>query len=220
MSNGMPSFDFSKADYKDDAELTKAVEEKAKSSSTVFRPGRYEVVIEAAKFLKINPNDSNWGDYEVQYKGANGRQIRDYLRVPYKTQVFGDKKSFGPYNHLKTFCAALGQELQTPTLADQLKKLFSKPEKLVGKSVTVEIGFRKGYIKWTGKAEDGTNRYVLCTRDHSEVRGSDGSALEFSDPKAAELYATDKNIAIDRFPNVLTYAKSAQATTGTTNDPW
>lgn len=211
MSNlEMPRFDFSGASIKSEEDLA-AAEAATNKGDKYFKPGKYDVVINRVEFRGAAKSDPNWGNLEVEYRGTGEKLIRDYILVPFKDVTYGEKKSLFPFQKVKQFCAALGHTVRVETLGDTLKSVFGNTTKLTGKSVSIEVGYRKGHIKWVGKTAEGNTILHIIDRDGNAVRDADLNALEFADREAAEQFANDNKIAIDKYVNVLSYTQSATA---------
>jgi hypothetical protein len=211
MSNvEMPRFNFSKSSIKTDEELQAAAEASNKGSK-FFQPGKYEVVIDAVEYKGPAKGDPTWGNLEVTYKGAGEKTIRDYILVPFQDVKYGDKGTLFPFRKVQNFGESLGTTVTMANLEAAMKALFANPEKLKGRPVSIEVGYRKGHVKYLGKHDDGTKRYGIVDRDGNSVRDADMKSVEFPDFEAALGYAEDQKIPVDKFVNVLSYEKSSVA---------
>ncbi len=218
MTIEMPKMDFSGASFKSDEELA-AYEATQNKGDKYFKPGRYEVVIDKVEFKGRNKNDDTWCDLVLTYKGTGEKTINSLVQVPTRDVKFGPKGTTFPFKNLKDFCLAIGHQVGPKNL-DVLKSVFAKPESLVGRPVTIDVGYRKGYVKYVGKRPDGAAFYNLMDRDHNPIRDVDNNPVEFADRDAAFNYAADKNISVDKYVNVLAYSPSSVAQAAGSPAPW
>ncbi len=204
----MPTFDFSACDITTDAQLDEELA-KAKTFAKYFEPGKYDVTIEDVRYLGQTANDPNWGKLGVTLKGAQDRTIDGLVLLPFRDVRYGAKKTMYPFKSFQSFCTAVGVHVTRENLEQTLKSTFSRPEKLKGATVTIEVGYESGYVKYGGKNDAGVAKYSLYTQDGNIVCGGDKQPLAFPDRAAAIAYAGENQITIDEYVRVLKYAPSA-----------
>jgi hypothetical protein len=205
----MPRFEFGDCDIKDDETLNAELAKTQDFDSKFFKPGKHDVVIKELKFIGLAKQDKNWGQLEVVYEGAKERTIKEYVMIPFKDVRYGANKTMYPFSRFKDFCKGLGVELSIANLGETLKTTFAKPEKLVGTPLSIDIGYKNGYVKYDGKTEANTNKYVIVLRDGNQLVSSENAPLIFPDRAAALSYANDNKLAVDEYTNVLTHQPSA-----------
>lgn len=209
MTQEMPKFDFSEMDIKSETEFEAAAAEEGTNKRTWFDPGKYDVVIDEIEYQGAPKGDSNWGKLAVTFKGTGERSITSFVLLPFRDIKYGKKKTLFPFKQFKQFCSALGNNVTIETLPDTMKQVFSRPEKLKGATLSIEVGFRKGFVKYAGKTADGQNVHKLHTQDGNVVCDSSNQPILFPDRAAAFNYATENNIAVDEYANVLNYSAAA-----------
>lgn len=206
----MPTFDFSQLSFQSDEEVEAYEKENggAKYVDKYLKPGRHEVVIADVSFKGRCKNDDTWFNLQVTYEGAGGKTANAYLQVPTQDIKYGPKGTLYPYQNLKKFCQAVGYPISTvKDVKSVVKSAFAQPAKsLVKKPLAIELGYNKGHVKYVSKGE-----YHLVDRDGNAVTDNDGVPRTFADRDSAILYANSNKIAIDEYPQVLTYETSAMA---------
>ncbi len=207
MSNEMPKFDFSGASIGSDAELDEALKSEANTDRR-FEPGKYEVEIENVTYHAKGKNDDTWTTLAVELRGTGDRKIRTFVLVPSRDLRYGPKKTLFPFKNLQSFCSALGAELKRENAEQVLKQLFSKFDTLKGARVSIELGFKKGFVKYIGKNSEGANQYHLHTQDGNVVCASNDQPIVFADFAAAAEHAKQNSIEIEDL-SVTRWAPSA-----------
>lgn len=91
-----------------------------------------------------------------------------------------------------------------------MKTVFGNPAKLAGKALSIDVGYRAGYVKYMGKDDAGTILHII-DKDGNTVVDADKAPLVFRDHASANQYAEDNKVKIDKYVNVLQYAPSAAA---------
>lgn len=207
MSNEMPKFDFSGSSIASDAELDEALKSEANTDRR-FEPGQYEVEIENVTYHAKGKQDDTWTTLAVELRGTGDRKIKTFVLVPSRDLRYGPKKTLFPFKNLQSFCSALGVELKRENIEQVLKGVFSKFDTLKGARVKVELGFRKGYVKYVGKNAEGANQYHLHTADGNVVCSSENTPIVFPDFAAAAEHAKQEKIEIEDL-SVTRWAPSA-----------
>jgi hypothetical protein len=204
----MPKFDFSQCEIATDEELEAELGKTAEHTGPkYFEPGKYDVVIEDVDFLGHAEKDPSWGKLSLTFKGVKDRTIRGMVLLPFSKIHYGAKKTTFPFKKFRSFCQAIGVTVTRDNIEQVLKQTFSKPEKLKGVQLSIEVGYEKGYIRYAGKNVEGDKQYKLYTQDGNVVCGShNGQPLLFPDFPSAEAYAAENKIVIDKFPQVTGYS--------------
>jgi hypothetical protein len=217
VSNVMPKFDFSKATLKSSAELTPT---KKVDNGKFLRPGRHEVTITSVENYGLDKNDSNWLNFRVIYTGTGGKTISDFVKVPMRDNVYGAKKSVGPFKRLASMIRAMGVELTIENAGSVLPKLFEKTDGLIGTALVVEAGYENAYDRYI-KNTDGTSHIEVVLQDGTTLNDlATGAALKFPDSKAAAEHCKGANIRFDSFTRVLAYDVSSTPSKKSANSNW
>lgn len=212
----MPSFDFSSLSFESDEEMD-AADAAAKGGGFkdkyFSKPGQYDTVIAKVDYLGKAKNDDTWVNLVVHFEGTDGKTINSLVQVPTQDVVYGPKKTTFVFKKLKDFCRGIGHDLTVKNVKDTVKKNFARPEKLVGKAVSIIVGYpeKRGYVTYAGKNQLGGAVYNLMDQQHQPLRSADG-ILEFSDKASAELYATEQMIPVEKYTQVLSYASAVGKT--------
>jgi hypothetical protein len=108
----------------------------------------------------------------VVYENAAGQIYNHYVQVPTSKLTFtvntqkGPKESAFMFVKFKAFCAGIGEVASAdPTLLTALmKRFFTKPEKLVGKTLEITLGYKGSFLQYLeGKGEDAV--YAIMNND-------------------------------------------------------
>lgn len=208
----MPNFALSELAFTSDEEMQ---EDARKQSARFFdKPGQYDLRITEATYQGAAEKDPKWGKVYITLEGANGREIKDTLLLPMAGDIkYGEKGQTFPFHKLRGFTSSLGQSLSVAEgpkgLNKQLSSLFYPIDKLIGKSLKANIGYRAGYVRYVGKKDDGSKMYELVASDGNVV-SENGEAKRFPDVAAAQQYATDNSIKFDKFISVLDYCEASK----------
>jgi hypothetical protein len=179
MTKTAPSFSF-KSDHLQltDDQLKKA--ESGEFGSKYMDQGVHSVkIIEAGwhegKDTKTTAcrADPTWHNLKVVYENGSGEIFTQYLQVPTSKLTFTVISKKGKVQEsafmfvkFRSFCAGLG-ELASPdanVMNKLMKKLFAKPEKLVGKEVEITLGYRGCYLSYLeGRGDDAT--FAIMNKD-------------------------------------------------------
>jgi hypothetical protein len=209
MANVIPRFDMSSMTLKDDTELATALKGAASAGDRFFKPGMHEVTVLSSTFEGLVASDPTWGKYKVELEGAGGKLIKDWINVPFKDLMsYNDKNgknSVGPGKRIKLFLEALGATVTIKTLGDTLKTYFSKDNALVGLNVTIEVAYRKNYVKYMGKSGTGENQLRLVTPKDEVIEGTP----VFASYADAHDFAASHNIAVTKYVDVVGYKASS-----------
>ena len=215
----MPKFQLSSLSFTDeelDAPETGGFKDKYFS-----KPGKYDTVISQVDYIGKAKNDDTWVNLVVHFKGTDEKTINSLIQVPTVDVAYGPKKTKFVFKKLQDFCRGIGVDLKVANAKDVVKKHFARPEKLVGKPVSIVVGYpdRKGYVKYAGKGASGQAVYNLMDAQHEPVRGVDG-ILEFADKASAELYAQEQMIPVEKYTQVLSYASAVGNANASTEENW
>lgn len=166
----------------------------------IKEPGTYTTVIKSVTVKDSNKFDSQWVDVVVSLENSAGEGFNAFITIPTtaeKSFLFGSKKSLREFNDLAKFFLGLGITLDYTTAIFQLSDIFSDTERLIGQTITVRLGYYGNYVKYVGKDGD-TSQYTIVKRD-----GSDLTGRVFTGFDAANAYATEEAIKIQKFMKVL-----------------
>ena len=211
MTIAIPKFKLSKANIKTEADL----QAKLAASGTGFKskyldPGKHDVTIQSAEYTGP-ARDPNWGNFRLTLEGVGAKTTKAFLMVPmsdveYTNPDTGKKTTF-LYTKFVAFMKALGVGVTLETLEDVLNGNFSDPTKqLVGRPLTIDLGYDGNYIKYVGKDEIGGKVFNIVMADGSVLADTRGKALVFADMDAASAHAEANQIRIQKFASVLEYS--------------
>lgn len=205
----MPSFDFSSCSFTDGEALAEAEKANSGGGGSVFKPGKYDARIAAALYRGPCKGDPTWGDFQLDLEGAGGKSIRAFIQVPFRDFKFGSKGTLFPFRKTKALLAALGYSTDFKDVPASMKACFAKPEKLVGRTVAIDVGYERSFVHYAGKAPSGAKRYVIMDQDKNPVRDAQLNVVEFPDFESAMAWAEEKKLDVDKFPRVLAFEASA-----------
>lgn len=220
----MPKFDFSGCSIKNDEDLDQALAGDAKKESKVFKPGKHDVVIKAVVFEGMAKKDKTWGQLKVTLEGTNEKKTNVWVMFPTQDVKYGDKGTMFPFKKLQEFSKALGVELKASNLKPSLQSLFQKPEKLVGKSLSVKMAYEKAYPKFASKGDDGVNLNIILGDGSTLLEGGVPLVIKGTTSEeayqAAEKFALDNAIDYSGFPQVVEYFPASEAAPANEQIPW
>jgi hypothetical protein len=215
----IPKFKLTKAVIKTEDELQKKLAESGGFKSKYLDPGKHDVTIQAAVF-QGPARDPNWGNFKLTLEGLGEKTTTAFLLVPmadveYTNPDTGKKTTF-LYGKFQKFMKALGVVVTIETLEDVLNENFTAAEDgvvkaLIGRTMTIQLGFDGNYIKYIGKDEIGTKVYNIVMADGSTLADTRGKALVFADFDAASAHAEANQIRVQKYASVLEYTASANA---------
>lgn len=201
----IPKFNFSGSSIKTDEEFNK--QEGELSGGQYLRPGRHEVVITKVEY-KGPSKDPNWGRFTLTLTGTGDKTTKYFLQVPFRDVMYVSSKGKPTgfmFKKFRDFMGALGIGITVDSLGEVLPTYFSKGgEALVGGKLAIELGYDGNYVKYAGKNGDGTKRYEIALKDGSILLDKDTlQPVTFADPSAAEAYAAEAQIIIQKYPEIL-----------------
>lgn len=214
----LPQFDLSQMSFKTDEELNASEGGVAKKETKLFEPGQYDLKITAVEFTGMAEKDPSWGKFRFELSGTGEKMLRETVMVPYKDVKYGSSGTMLPFRRLKNFLESLGYDVKVETLQDTLKKVFTKPDRLLHRHVRADVGYERAYIKYAGKGHDGVSSLFEIVQKDKSVLTEAGAPVRFPSREAAQNYAEVRSIQIQRFTNVLQYQKSTQDVTD--KIPW
>lgn len=223
MVNEIPKFSLSKAKIKTEEELQARIVEQGGGEQKYLRPGKHDVTISSVTY-EGKAKDDNWGKFLLTFAGLANKTTTTMLLVPlsdveYRT-ADGKVTTF-LYTKFRNFMTALGINVTVDTLEDVLNGNFAKPEKtLVGRTVTIDLGYDGNHVKYIGKSEIGEKTYNITMRDGSTLSSGTGQTLTFSDYDSAMAHAETSQISIQKFPSVLSFTPSANLKSVKTASNW
>ncbi len=211
----LPKFDFSKATIKTSAQLDTELAALGEKQSKHFRPGQYEV--EVTTVTHQGPaKDSNWHKFLLTLSGVGGKEITHQILVPvtdieYTTSA-GKKTLFMFKKFVSAMLALTGTAVTVENLQDVLIKNFTNAEKvLLGKRLSIDVGYEGNYVKYDGKTAEGGKRYLIALQTGAYVNDESGNPQIFGDYATAELRAEQLSIEISKYVNVIAMNKSSSA---------
>ena len=138
--------------------------------------------------------DPQWVNVQFDTENSDGGEFRYYLSIPTtgeKSFLYGTKKTLKNYNDVDKFLKGVGYQLEYTTALDTLSAVFnSASEMLVGKTVSMRLGYYGNYIKFVGKTDAGV-QYIIADKDGKDIVGQ-----VFSGFDAAKAYAEESKIKI------------------------
>lgn len=152
----------------------KEIQEAAAPVRKSFSPGKYDLkIIDAALNITdrnptgTSPSDPTWLVYKVVLGGIGDKSINHYVLVPTATERFGAPGTKNPlfmFLKFREFLSGIGED---PTKVQELlEPLFSDPIALVGKEVSVEIGYEGPHARYN---ENDKTFSVVDTDDTTEL---------------------------------------------------
>jgi hypothetical protein len=182
-----------------------------KSPSKVFKPGLHEIKVVEVSEPKPDSTDATWMNYLIKFEGVGGQRTSAFVRVPTTTLAHArDAVGRTEEYRLRVFLRSLGRVASNETLLSDLEATFGAPKKgLVGKTLSVEIGYKKYHTSSRGKGE-----VVILDGKGAPVLDADGEELVFPDFASARaegerLYGNK----FQAFPEVVKYVKSEKTET-------
>lgn len=210
----MPKFVFN--DLSTEDEIQAAIESANKPK--FFEPGSYDLRIINAEIKGPSKSDPTWVQVTLELQGADGREIKHYLLVPtnsFRFKSANGKETMFIYTKLREFLASIGEEVSADKARTVIPKLFSNPAVLVGRALSVDIGYDGYHI---ARLADKTYRIL-------DKAGKEVNELTFPDREAAIAAAAELGIAertggkteLKRFTSIL---KFHEAIDKDDNDDW
>ena len=166
----------------------------------IKEPGTYTMAVKAVTIKDPNTYDPQWINVQISLENAAGEEFNTFLTVPTtaeKSFLFGSKKSLREFNDLAKFFLGLGIKLDYATAIFQLSDIFSDTANLIGQTITLRLGFYGNHIKYAGKVDD-VPSYLIVSKD-----GTDLTGRVFSGFDAANAYATEEAIKLQKFMKIL-----------------
>jgi hypothetical protein len=208
----MPKFNFGTIDVTD-AEVEAAVA--PRSNSKFFEPGNYTVKVTKAELGNANASDPTWYNVKLELGGIDERTIRTNLMIPTSDIRFNKPDTKNPlflFAKLKEFLVGIGESGDTADVKKVLPKLFSKLDKLVGRELNVDIGYKGYYIGYVGQKQ-----FKIFEKDGREFKDENGQSPVFVDRDSAIAEAATYGLTIAKFPEVLKITKKEISED---SDPW
>lgn len=208
----VPSFTFNDFDFSH-IEMTQAeFEAKEKGGSKFFNPGVYSLEIIKAEFSldketgsPFSKKDPSWLNVKVTMSDGEKEKMA-FVLVPTSKILYNENESKRPtwaFSKFREFMAAVGETVQSDagSLKALVPKYFKDPKALVGKKITIEIGYTQDHIAFVEK-------------DVYEVRNKAGKALldgqTFASRELAQAAATEAGMGdlLKVYSNIIAYVKS------------
>lgn len=160
MSN-IPSFNLKSRPAMSESEVDAS---RSDGSKFLNDPGTYDAVVKKVTFKKASEKDSAWLTVELELE-IEGKSIRLYQMIPTECRnsfLFGDKKQTFAIDKLRAFFRGLGLVFDFENGMEQVAALFGSPDKLIGKTLKVRLGYEGAHAKYLAKDE-----YVYVDKDHT-----------------------------------------------------
>ncbi len=180
----VPSFNI-----KSKPQMTERQLDASKSDGSKFlsEPGTFDAVIKTVKFGKVSEKDNAWMTVELGLE-IDKKSIRLYQMIPTECRnsyLFGANKQTFAIDKLRSFFRGLGLVFDFDNGMEQVAAVFGQPDKLVGKSLKIRLGYEGVHAKYVAK-----DQYQLVDRDHTTLK------LDATFPNKAALAAAAREAGI------------------------
>lgn len=186
----------------------KSPEKKEKKEVKFFLPGQHEVEISLLEEKKPVASDPSWINYWLEVSGTGGKRTGVNVSVPTESLSFAGKDDNYPKTKLLQLLSALGYDVTPKNLATILEQTFGKPERMVGRRLTIQVGYDGPHLMPASGKFNLVSRWGRALKDKAT-----GEALSFADRAAAELYCETNKVKLQKFP-VITEFKVAESDVG------
>lgn len=183
---------------------------KTKQASTsgkwIKEPGTYSMSIISIEEKGASQFDGAWLDFVIGMENADGAKFNTFISVPTTAErsfLFGKKKSLNEYNRLEKFLGGLGIALEYSSAISTIADIFEDPTSLVGRTLTLRLGFYTNYVKYIGKDGD-LVQYQIVDKNASPL-----DPTVFNNFDAAKAFAKEKNIKLQDFIKILDIVPAA-----------
>jgi len=162
------------------------------TSKFIDEPGTYDMLIKEVAFAaQTEAKDSAWIQTTITLDHF-GKTLKYWLSVPVECRngyLYGDSKSTLQLDKLRGFFRGLGLIFDFDNGMSQVGAIFGSPDKLIGKSLKVRLGYQGPHIKYVGKDE-----FKIVDKDHvtEKVGGT------FATKDAALAHAREEGLKIDQ----------------------
>jgi hypothetical protein len=173
---------------------------KAKAESKVFSPGLHEVKITEVTNHGPSKQDPSWLYLTLKSVDVSGnKKLPISLMVPTQSLVCAkDEKGINEAK-LRAFLRALGLAAETPPeFLRAIKSTFEDANKLVGKTLQVQLGFKSSHTGWDREAK----KVTILDRNGETLKDSRGGVVHFDGRDDARAYATENGIRFNDFVEV------------------
>jgi hypothetical protein len=194
-------------------EYQEAASKSTGGGSKFCTPGVYAWKIITADFsrdkatgeIKRGKNDATWINVALEFENAAGQTLKYWLMVPTSKLTYNEANSKRPefvFFQFRQFMAAIGVEVTADAkiLGAVMKKYFSDPKKLIGKTFDAEVGYKGPYLKYLAK-----DQYQIC-KPNGDVICPD----IFADRKTAEVKATEMKLQLSGFVEITNFLGKKQ----------
>lgn len=183
----------------------KSSQKKEKKEVKFFLPGQHEVEISLLEEKNPVAADPTWINYWLEVTGTGSKRTGVNISVPTESLSFNGKDDNYPKTKLLQLLSALGYEVTPKNLASILEQTFGKPERMVGRRMTIQVGYDSAHLVPAGGKLNLVSRWGRPLKDKAT-----GEPLSFADRAAAELYCETNKVKLQKFP-VITEFKNAQS---------
>lgn len=161
-TNEVPSFVFNDFDFSGNELTQEQFDALDKRGGKFFGPGVYNLEVTKAEF-HINKDtgkpfaakDPTWLNVKVTFSDGEKEKMA-FLAVPTSKILYNENESKRPtwaFNKFREFMAGLGETVQSDagSLKAIVPKYFKDPRALVGKKMTIEMGYSKPHVAFIEK---------------------------------------------------------------------
>lgn len=127
-------------------------------------PGTYDMVIKEVSFKDVpDDKDSAWINSTILLD-HNGKTLKYFLSVPTECRngfLYGAEKVTWPLEKVQKFFRGLGLSFDFDNGMSQVAALFGNPDKLIGKTIKVRLGYNGPHVKYVDQ-----NTRIVVDKDH------------------------------------------------------
>lgn len=175
-----------------------------KKVSKLFAAGEHEIKITEVSQPVTSGRDSTWNYIRVSFTDVEGiKKNSFFVNIPTVGLAFKDDTKGMTEFKLRKFLQAMGCEASNESLKNDLNNVLGNPQKLVGRTLRVVLGYGSHHTGW-----DKENKKVtLCDKDGSPL-SERGEVLLFDSRDSAEAYAGSKGLKFSNFVEVKQFVPS------------
>lgn len=190
-----------------DVDFREELEKATAGSRKFIQPGNQDLKITKKEVLGPAPKDATWYNVQLTLADSDGAEIRAFVMIPTASLKYkSEKGAMLPAKNLTEFFAAIGEDF-SPSNATALLNKYFYDDKVLGKVVNVDCGYRSNWVKWVSK-----DTYMIVDKNGHTYKDENGEPFPvFNTREAAETYAKDVNLKIDSYINVLKFNPSEVA---------
>jgi hypothetical protein len=204
----LPVFKFNKSDVVSVEEFEKAKADIENGGKKRLEVGNHDLKVVSLHANSQNATDPSWYSYKITLADSEGREIRHYAMIPTKSARFekeGSKQPYFLFIQLQKLLNAFGIQL-SPNDLSPLAKLIGE-DKLVGKTVNVDVGYDGPHVKMLEKGV-----YTIVDKNDQQLRDEEGETLTYPDFDSAKGDSLNRNIKL-AFLSILKFNQPKKAVT-------